>query len=208
MPRDRLSRQTGFTLIEVMAAMAVVAFASMGVFGGINYARQELNDGQIRQFKMVLLDAKAQRLLGGSKQNMSTSGFDSLLPTAIPSTPPGKVPIGANPWVPDNTTPVSGDISSGAYFKIRADGTLTADTTVPAGTACNSSLIPVGTYCREVMITNGTPSGTSSFPTNGVSAVTLQGAAAVSYWTRISRMTSSGPESTSRAIVHKDLIIQ
>jgi len=208
MPRERLFRQAGFTLIEVMAAMAVLAFAALGAFAGVNYARQELNEGQIRQFKMVLLDAKVQRLLGGGKQSISSSGFDSLLPLPIPSTPPANVAIGASPWVPDNTTPVPGDLSTGAYFKIRADGTLVADTSVPAGTACNSSAIPIGTYCREVLMTNGTPGGTSSFPTNGVSPVTLQGGTAVSYWTRISRMMASGPESPSRAIVHKDLIVQ
>jgi prepilin-type N-terminal cleavage/methylation domain-containing protein len=202
------SRQIGFTLIEVMIALLVLAFAAMGAFAGLTYASKELNEGQLRQFKMALLDAKTQRLMGGSKQNISSFGFDSTPASAIPSAAPPNLPIGASPWLPDSTTSVSGDISTGAYFQIRADGTLVPDLTVPAATPCSSTSIPIGTYCRELMITRGTPGGSTATPNAGIATQTLAGGTATTYWTRISRMTVTGPEPLTKAIVHKDLLIQ
>lgn len=161
----------GFSLIEVMVAMVIVAFAAVGALGGMIAAQKTLALGAIRQVKMSLLEARSQKVLLANKT--------TLAGTAVAyTTAPAALAIGAAPWVVDNSTG-TGDPGSGAYFKLLPDGSITPATGILAGTACSSTSIPTGTYCREMMTTIGTPTGAAL----GTGSTTVY-----TQWYRLSRV--------------------
>ena len=145
----------GITLIETMVALLILAIASVGAFTTLLSAKGELREGQLRQYKMTLIDTKVQRLWLSSKSVLPS-------PALLPPSTIGlaTAPLNSSGWAVDGTTPIAGDLGTGAYFKIISDGTITPLDSgtvppVPAGTACNSGALPVGVYCREVLVTQG-----------------------------------------------------
>jgi prepilin-type N-terminal cleavage/methylation domain-containing protein len=165
----------GFTLIEVMISLVVLALAIVGSLSAVIAAGKELRDGQTRQIRGLLGDASAKRWMLASTLPTST------LVTRAALNPIGTAcgtacsvhAIGAAPWVVDPTVVIPGDLSTGAYFKVFGNGEvtqITATTTpaVPLNTPCGDPLIPKNVYCREVAFTVGGPpivSATGSFPT-------------------------------------------
>ena len=151
----KVSQARGVTLIETMVALLILAIASVGAFTTLLSAKGELREGQLRQYKMTLIDTKVQRLWLTSKTLLP-------LPALLPPSTLGlaSAPLNSSGWSVDGTTPLPGDLGTGSYFKIISDGTITPlnGATVPAvaaGTPCNSAALPVGVYCREVLITQG-----------------------------------------------------
>src|SRR4051794_17182101 len=98
--RYRAGQRWGFTLVEVMVALAVLLLASTGVFAGLFAASRELRLGQLRQHQGALTDASVQRVRLQSKA--------ALLGLAVtpPATSPESLAVGAAPWTLDASAPV------------------------------------------------------------------------------------------------------
>ena len=171
------SKARGFTLVETIVALGILAIAMIGAFAGVVYSSHDLREGQLRQHKMALADATAQRSM------LSDKGGWGLLAVA-PATPPPQMFIGALPWTVDPSPFVGGpdggigDISAGAYFNIYPDGTIKPLDINPR-VACNDSSLPEGSYCREVLLTQGLPNLDGGTPPVGSQQVTQ--------WIRVSR---------------------
>ncbi len=148
-------RARGFSLIEVMIALAVMLVGAVGAMTGIMSANQSLRDGQLRLYKQVLIDASLQRARLYNKAKMYLS---AATVTAATDMPPVEA-LGTGHWAIDPTTPLAGDLSRGALFFILPDGTMapcTASTTpaCPATiTTCASTAIPDRVFCREMATT-------------------------------------------------------
>jgi prepilin-type N-terminal cleavage/methylation domain-containing protein len=161
---------SGFTLIETLIALTVLAIASVGALAAIGASQRQIKDGQTRQYREVLLDATAQRWEVASKLGASAifnGNGQNLTPKAIGTACPGGTPcnqMAIGTWDVDPTTPIFdpntnfADLSTGAYYMVNSNGTLvqlTAITSpaVPAGTLCGSGVLPANSYCREVLVT-------------------------------------------------------
>jgi prepilin-type N-terminal cleavage/methylation domain-containing protein len=195
----------GFTLIETMIAMAVLVISLVGTLVALASASQQLKNGQIRQYRGELVDAALQRFQLENKLINPAGFFNGTAPLASAPTlaatcasPCNKLAIGT--WVPDPTQTAGftpGDISSGAYFTVRADGEiqqLTATTSPPVanGTPCNA--VPVGTFCREVLFTQSSgPIVGSNANWKGAWPPPQLSSTTVSYtvWVRVSRQGDS-----------------
>jgi prepilin-type N-terminal cleavage/methylation domain-containing protein len=192
---DRLDT-AGFTLLETMIALAILGIALMGTLGGFITVDTQLKDAQLRQGKMVLLDAKVQRVLLTNKAEL----------TGIPAV-----------WTPDptqsivnaNNTPTPRpvpdpdiDLSVGAYFLVLPNGEIT-QINLAAGTPCTSGLLPGGAYCREVMVTPGMPNG-AALPSGGAWPGLNGVVAPQTYWIRVYRRG----QNPSQAQVYQQVLIQ
>jgi prepilin-type N-terminal cleavage/methylation domain-containing protein len=193
----------GFSLIEVAMAMVVLGMVAAGALSAFVAASQQLRSGQTRQSRSLLVDATAQRWVLGSKAAGSTlwSGA-SALSTSCSTSPCNMLAIGAAPWAPDptQTTKVAGDLSTGAYFTLNANGSLVqldnsagSSPKVPDGTACNA--VPDNVYCREVLVTTSnaplvsagaTPSSWSTFLSTTPSILPA-GSTVYTVWVRVSK---------------------
>lgn len=186
-------RQGGFTLIEVLLAMTITLLVSAGVLLALLAASRELREGQLRQYKSVLIDASAQRLRLSDKASLISAAVAAgTLPSTVPA-------ISATPWTLDPTVQVAGDLSTGAYFSVLPNGLITQlnATTVPAvadATACNA--VPVGVYCREVVAMKGAPVAAPG--------AILAGAPVATVWIRVSRMG----EPASMAAMTQEVVLQ
>src|SRR5262249_4633930 len=116
------------TLLEVMIALAILATAGLGTLAGLTAAGRDLREGELNQGKMLLLDAKMERLLLQSKVTLAatpggTAGYPA--PTrASPLYPPNKA-FGAAPWqldIPPTVPYQPDDLSNGAYFTVSPNG--------------------------------------------------------------------------------------
>jgi hypothetical protein len=93
------------------------------------------------------------------------------------------------------------DLSSGAYFNILPDGTITpiGTGTIATGTSCGA--VPVGTVCREVYTHLGTPFGATDLN------VTLPTTQVATMWVRITRrLNDAQPAETD--VVLSQVVVQ
>lgn len=181
------SRARGFTLLETMIALVVLAITSLGTLSAMVAASRNLKEGQIRQSKAALVEARTQLLMMADKSQLGTSASNALfgtLGTFTPGTPPDKLPIGASPWQLDPT---------GAFFTADASGVV--NPTTSAATSCAPSGLAPGILCREVALTAGLPDGSS--PHSGT-AYTL--------WTRVIRSDDGSP--LSFAVVDRMVVLR
>jgi prepilin-type N-terminal cleavage/methylation domain-containing protein len=193
MKRTRRQHPRGFTLVEVMIALGVMLVGALGALTGLAAASRELREGQLRQYKMVLIDATSQRIRLQDKQVLISYA------TAAGTLPSTVTAISAAPWTLDATTLVPGDLGTGAYFKVLPNGQilqLDAATTpaVAANTACNA--VPQGIYCREVLVRAGGPVASPGAIATGASLATV--------WIRVSRMG----EPASMAVTSREVVVQ
>lgn len=162
--------------------MVILLVGLTGALGALQQGVLEARLGQNRQQKAMLADATLQRVKLQDKL--------TFFPTAgaAPTTDISTHAVGASPWGPDNC-PAAGctdplDFSMGAYFLIKPDGTITRDTTVPAGTSCGSAALPEGTVCREVYTHTGGPFGGSNISS------AIPGSQSATTWVRVTRKGS------------------
>ena len=194
----------GFTLIEVMISLVVLALAIVGSISAVIAAGKELRDGQTRQVRAMLGDSSARRwMLAGKLPGsfMVTTGLAN--PIASCGGACSALAFGTGPWKVDPSVVNNLDLSTGAYFKVFGNGEIqhiTASTTpaVPNGTACGAAAIPANVYCREIAITsspagsvvivNATGSFTTWPPTSTPAGwVVPVGSTAYTVWIRISK---------------------
>ena len=180
----------GFTLPETLIALAILATAITGAFAGILNASNDLREAQLRQYKMALIDATAQRLTLASKASFSASAV-----LQMPSISPDLLKPGTAPWQLDSTSPSTGDLSTGAYFQVLPNGQI-QHVTFATSLPCGSSSLPQGTYCREVLLAPGL-----SGPNSGALP---PGAQAYTQWIRVSRQG----EPLSSAVVYRKTFTQ
>src|SRR5260370_7098849 len=110
--------QRGFTLIEAMIAMSILAIALLGTFSGLVEAARVASEGQLRQYKTELIDAKIQRLLLADKTLLPAmvGGLQTVSNTLVPPTVAvGGAPSIIDPSAPDptpipSTAPLPGDL--------------------------------------------------------------------------------------------------
>jgi prepilin-type N-terminal cleavage/methylation domain-containing protein len=184
----------GFSIIETMVAMVVLAISLLGTLGALNRGATESRLGQTRQMKMMLADAALQRI---KLQDKNT--FFAGLP-AQPTVNLSSLAVGASPWVQDPTSngdPL--DFSVGAYFNIQPDGTL-VKLNIAGNPPCTDALVVVGTICREVYTHLGAPYNATN-ATLGAALPT--GARIATAWVRVSRKTSA----TSRLDAEVDVLL-
>jgi prepilin-type N-terminal cleavage/methylation domain-containing protein len=148
----RRRQLSGFTLLETMIALAILAGALVGTLAGFIDAGIHLKEAPLRNTKAILLDAKVQRLLLTNKTE-----FAPL--TAAWAPDPTQVTVNQiNTPTPRPIPDPDIDFSIGAFFKLLPNGEIT-QLNVTAGTLCSSTAVPDGTYCRELMLTPGMPNG-------------------------------------------------
>jgi prepilin-type N-terminal cleavage/methylation domain-containing protein len=193
----------GFTLIEVTIALIVLAIASVGILQGMAAASQNIKEGQTRQYKAALAEARAQALELMDKSLIATTPqIFGTLTNPFPATRPDLMAIGDPAcWQLDPTPPsASAPFSTGAFFTQSENGVLTQipQATYPAG-ACGDPAIRPGTLCREVCLTQGNPNtGAAWFP------VTIPTAYSYTAWTRVVR----AGELPIFAVVNREVFVQ
>ncbi len=200
----------GFTLIEAMIAMSFLAVGLLGTFMGLVHAANMAREGQLRQYKMELIDAKLNRLMLADKVAMQNMvGGLQTIPDAM--TPP-TVPIGTNPWMIDPSAPdlttygdgsqkLPGDLGVGAVFRVMPNGEI-KPLAGPFPTCADNS-IPVGAYCREVLLHNRLPLPSSVPNTQIQNNMDLVGARSFTLWIRISRKG----EDADLAVVERRVLV-
>lgn len=174
-------QRRGVTLLETMMAMAVLLVGMIGALAALQAGARETKVGQFRQQKMLLADATLQRV-----RSIDKALYFSGASAVVPSSDPSKQPVGGGNWVVDASASTDlRDFSTNAYFKVLADGTITKDTTVTPGTACNAAGLPVGTVCRETFTHLGAPFGAGNGADAGFTAPT--GTRVATTWVRVSQ---------------------
>lgn len=168
----------GFTLLETMVALAVLAVAVVGALAAINHSNVELQQGQLRLYKGVLADEAIQRWRLAPKWTIPAVAF---------TTAPDAMAIGANPWQRD---------PNGAYFVVLTDEAKPTTLADP-NTACDQ--VPVGIVCREVLWTTGLP-----VPGAADGGIVPAGVQPITRWVRVSR----GGELPSSAVVQREVFLQ
>jgi prepilin-type N-terminal cleavage/methylation domain-containing protein len=213
-PSPHPPRAAGFTLIEVMIALLIVATGSLGAILALLHAQDALHEGQVRQSKMLLIDAKAQRLKLLDK-TLIQSGKAGMEPVAQPEVLPGLKTraAGSGSWSLDPTPAAAGssaelvaDLGGGAYFRVDGSGTIHYDTTVAANTPCAS--VPAKVFCREILVTQGLPVTVGTVSAGGTSlgdntALLAGTAKPFTVWTRV---TEGG--NLTQAVVGWQVVVQ
>jgi len=200
----------GFTLIEAMIAMAFLAVGLLGTFMGLVYAANMAREGQLRQYKMELIDAKLNRLMLTDKVALANmvGGLQTIPVTLMPPS----VAIGAAPWVMDPSAPdlrtytdgtqiLPGDLSVGAVFDVKPDGEIRRNPGTFA--SCVDPAIPVGSYCREVLLHNRMPLPTSAPNTSIQGNLDGLGSKSFTLWIRVSRKG----EDPDLAVVERKVLV-
>jgi prepilin-type N-terminal cleavage/methylation domain-containing protein len=209
MQECRHPEQRGFTLIEAMIAMTILATALLGTFIGLVEAARVAREGQLRQYKTELIDAKIQRLLLADKTLLPgmVGGLQTVSNTLVPSS----VAVGAAPWVidpsaPDSTAipsngPMPGDLGVGAVFRVLPDGEIRP--LAGTFTSCADSTIPAGAYCREVLLQNKLVLPGSARNTQMQAQIDAVNARTTTLWIRISRKG----EAANFAVVERKVLV-
>jgi hypothetical protein len=184
--------------MEVMIALAVVAVGSVGALAALLHAGENLREGQLRQSKMLLIDAKAQRLTLLNKTSLQSGGA-GMVPVPQPEPLPGlkEAAAGAGSWIVDPSAPsvIAGttdgvaDLGTGAYFLLEGSGRIRY-ATVDAGTACED--VPANYYCREILVTQGLPVAVGAVKAGGTdlgdnAAIIAGTSRSYTVWTRVSK---------------------
>jgi prepilin-type N-terminal cleavage/methylation domain-containing protein len=207
----RLARRRpndGFTLIEAMVAMAFLAVGLLGTFMGLVHAATVAREGQLRQYKMELIDASLNRLLLADKTQLPgmVGGLKSI-PDAMR---PKELDIGVAPWsidpsatdaskYGDGNYKLPRDLGVGAVFNIAANGKI-----YPVeGTFPDCSSVPVGAYCREVLLHNRLPQPASPSNTPIQGRLDVAGARSFTLWIRVSRKG----EALDMAVVERKVLV-
>src|SRR5258708_36994464 len=125
MRRSVCAKVGGFTMIEAMVAMTILAVGLLGNFMALVQASSLSREGQLRQYKTMLVDTKMQRLLLPDKSRLPTM-VGGLQPISNTLYPPS-VAIGGAPWVidpssPDSAVPGPGDLGRGPIFTLSPSG--------------------------------------------------------------------------------------
>jgi len=199
----------GFTLIEAMIAMSILAIALLGTFIGLVEAARVAREGQLRQYKTELIDAKIQRLLLADKILLPT--MVGGLQTVSNTVNARDIAIGTAPWIidpsaPDSTAipstgPMPGDLGVGAIFRVMPDGEIRP--LAGTFTSCADATIPTGAYCRELLLQNKIVLPTSAQNTSIQAQVDAVNARTTTLWIRISRVG----EPRNFAVVERKVLV-
>jgi hypothetical protein len=188
----------GSGILEVLVSMGILALAAVGAVLGMVAATRDVKDGQVLQGRRMLLEARVQRLWLASKMDLASQAVTA------PALYPAQLALGAAPWQLDPSAPVTGDLGTGAYFRVRPTGQVEPALDVPAGTPCDpgisDSVLPRDVYCREVLVTKGLP---RDLPPAS-QAMVPAGALPFTFWTRAYRKG----DSLERAVVHSEVFVQ
>ncbi len=191
MRRSVCAKAGGFTMIEAMVAMTILAVGLLGNFMALVQASSLSREGQLRQYKTMLVDTKMQRLLLADKSRLPTmvGGLQTISDTLYPPS----VAIGGAPWVidpstPDPSVPGPGDLGKGSVFSLSPNGDVHPLT--GTFTSCADPAIPTGAYCREVLLHNRLPLATAANATVQAN-LDAAGAQSSTLWIRISRKGDS-----------------
>lgn len=204
MRRSTRAKIGGFTMIDSLIALSLLLIALLGNFMALVQASKIIREGQLRQYKTMLMDAKMQRLLLADKSSLPNmvGGLQTISDTLYPP----NVAIGSAPWVidpsaPDTSVPGPGDLGRGAVFSLVADGEIQPIT----GTfsSCVDPTIPVGAYCREVLLHNRLPLATSASNSSLQNSLDGVGAQSSTLWVRISRKG----DGSSLAVFERKLLV-
>jgi prepilin-type N-terminal cleavage/methylation domain-containing protein len=210
MQECRHPEQRGFTLIEAMIAMSILAIALLGTFIGLVEAARVAREGQLRQYRTELIDAKIQRLLLADKTLLP--GMVGGLQTVQNNVVPANLAIGGAPWIIDpsapdptaipSTGPMPGDLGVGAVFRVLPDGEIRPI----AGTfsSCADPTIPAGAYCRELLLQNKLVLPGSALNTQMQAQIDAVNARTTTLWIRISK---KGEISTFFAVVERKVLV-
>jgi len=206
----RSSGESGFSLIEAMVALAILAVAMLGALSGLVASRVQLRDGATRQYREQLLDASAQRWMLASKTNLPAPQALSTCTSQC-----NLMAIGAAPWSVDPTFDaangmLANTLSTGAYFTIDQDGSLTQlDGSLYSG--CTDTSLPDNSFCREVLVTTGSSvpivsAGTTwaTWPPPAGTGIVPAGAAVTTLWLRVSKKG----DSPSKAVYFTESFVQ
>ena len=184
----------GVSILEALIAMVVLLIGLVGALAAMQQGVIEARQGQNRQQKLVIADASLQRLRLQDKSNY----FSMATAIPRPSSNVKTIAVGTGPWVVDPLVGDPLDFSTGAYFRIAPDGTITKDATVAAGTACNA--VPPGVVCREVLTHTGRPYTTFGDPAwpAGVQVATS--------WVRVSRRPDANSPAEAEVTLHQVVV--
>ncbi len=178
----------GFTMIDAMIAMTLLAIGLLGTFMGLVQASNVTREGQLRQYKTMLVDTKMQRLLLADKSTLPN--MVGGLQTISVSLYPPLVAIGGAPWLidpsaADTSLPGPGDLGRGAVFTLTADGKV--QPIAGSFSSCADPTIPNGAYCREVLLHNKLPLSASAPNSQVQLNLDAAGAQSSTLWVRISK---------------------
>lgn len=197
-------RRTGFSLLEVMIAMAILAVGAVGALAGVLSANEGLREGQLRIYKQNLIEATLQRARLQNKERLYTN---ALSIAAAPQMPTNQ-PLGTGNWVMDPTPPIAGDLSTGNLFILLPDGTLRHcdNTTTPQCvtatiTSCADTDIPLFVFCREVVTTK---TGATFAPGNIVPA----GSFVTTRWARVVQRKRTPAETVAHEVLGQEVFAQ
>ncbi len=189
-------------------ALVVLLVALVGALGGLIAAAHEFHDGQVRQAKMALVEAKSQRLMMASRGGSLFTGAGQASSYPQPNSPETYAK-GTSPWVidPDASicpsgcaTTASTDLSTGAFFDITPDGKIVHNPGTWSDCAAAATAAP-SVYCREIAVLQGLED--TAF-TPGGSPQGVGSHQAYTIWIRVSR----GSESLSQAVIQRDVWVQ
>jgi len=208
-------RRRGFTMLEVMIALAILLVASVGALSGLMAASKDLKTGQLHLYQSILVEATVQRMRLADKKLLLDYAYGQATypvstgttnPTAAVNwsmaSDPEKQPVDAAPWGADPwtaTTTDTLDLSTGKFFFILPSGEITpvAASAIPVTTACSDGSVPNGMFCREVAIIPSAPSVTPG-------PITAAGFRTATVWIRVSQKGTP----LSRATVAQEVIAQ
>jgi|GEM_PF-3702580 prepilin-type N-terminal cleavage/methylation domain-containing protein len=200
--------QRGFSLMEVMVALGVLAFASSGALAGLIFASKQFKLGQNSSHGTVLAERLMQRVRLANKQKIINAA------TTWTGSRPQSTAASVAPWVTasGNTTVLgnlsddgSADFSRGAFFTVDGMGVEQRKTIAGINTCADmltTAAVPGGIFCREMAIVTTTTSCTPgpTCPTLGAALYTqgLQsGTAAAEVLVRVWRKGEPGTSNQS-----------
>ncbi len=207
----RLTRRRpgGFTLIEAIIAMGILAIALLGTLSGLIEATRIAREGQFRQYKTALVEAKLQRLLLADKSTLPN--MVGGLQTIPPLLRPHDLAIGTAPWLIDPsppdpssipaTGPMPGDLGTGSVFRVLPNGEIRPIAGIFL--SCADPAIPVGAFCREVLLHDRLALSTSAPNTQVQSNLDAVNARSSTLWIRVSRR---GEASTLAVVERKSVV--